>query len=150
MDSPYLETGLKVYYEDDEYWEYVCEGKIDPYLSLDYEESDIDLKKLGKFAEKLGAKTKLRSKEQSPLDHPESDDFADSDESGNFNFTNTGICEDYNIPEFQLLFDNPSIAKSTLIWQTMRSLPVTYLKAPVPLEIRSRNSLLKVLTLFMI
>ena len=46
LDSPYLETGLKVCYEDDEYWEYVCSTEnIAPYLSLDYEESDIDLKK---------------------------------------------------------------------------------------------------------
>ena len=45
LDLPYFETGLRVYYEDDSYWEFVCEGKINPYLSLDYEESDLDLKK---------------------------------------------------------------------------------------------------------
>ena len=130
LDSPYLETGLQVCYEDNEYWEYVCTENINPYLSLDYEESDIDLKKLGKFAERLGAKTKLKAEEQSALmDHPEGGDFADSDESGNFNFTNTGISEDYNIPEFHILLHVPSIAKSRLIWQTMLSLPVPYLRS---------------------
>ena len=126
LDSPYLETGLQVYYEDDEYWEFISEENVDPYFSLDYEQSDIDFKKLGKFAEKLGAKTKLEVKPQSALsDHPESDDFAG--EGGNW--TRTGIDKDYRIPEFQILLARPSIAKSKLIWQTMLSLPIIYLKA---------------------
>ena len=126
LDSPYLETGLTVYYEDDEYWEFISEENVDPYFSLDYEQSDIDLKRLGKFTEKLGAKTKLEVKPQSTLwHHPESDDFAG--EGGNW--TRTGIDKDYRIPEFQILLARPSIAKSTLIWQTMLSLPIIYLKA---------------------
>ena len=131
LDSPYLETGLKGCYEDNEYWELCMHRNSDPYLSLDYEESDIDLKKLGKFAEKLGAKTKLTVDPQSALgDHPESNDFADSsDESGNFNFTNTGIDKDYRIHEFQILLNDPTIAKSELIWQSMLSVPSHYLKA---------------------
>lgn len=126
LDSPYLETGLKVYYEDDEYWEYVCTENIDPYLSLDYEESDIDLKKLGKFAEKLGAKTRLTTDPQSALSyHPESNDLGG--EGGNW--TDTGIDKDYRIPEFQILLDNLTIAKSALIWQSMLSIPPRHLKA---------------------
>lgn len=126
LDSPYLETGLKACYEDNEYWEYVCTGNIDPYLSLDYEESNIDLKKLGKLVETLGAKTKLTADPQSALDdHPEGDDF----KGDGGNWTDTGINENYRIPEFQILLDDPAIAKSALIWQSMLSVPLHYLKA---------------------
>ena len=73
LDSPYLETGLSICYEDDKYWEYVEEGKVYyPFFSLDYEDSSIDLEKLGKFAEALGAKTKLKAVQQRvPENHPE-------------------------------------------------------------------------------
>ena len=126
LDSPYLETGLKVCYENDEYWEFIEEENVDPYFSLDYEESGIDLEQLGKFAEKLGARTKLEVRPQSALsDHPESNDFGGK----GGNWTDTGIDEDYDVPEFQILLDGPSFTKSKLIWQTMLSLPSHYLKA---------------------
>ena len=131
LDAPFLDTGLNACYQNDKYWEFIEEEGLNPHFSLDYEESDIDLKKLGKFAEKLGAKTKLTVDLQSALgDHPESTDFADSsDESGNFNFTDTGISEDYRIHEFQILLDDPTITKSELIWQSMLAVPSHYLKA---------------------
>ena len=127
LDSPYLNTGLSVCHEDDGYWEFIEEEEVDPYFSLDYERSDIDLKKLGKFAEKLGAKTKLvANPPQSALqDHPEGDDFG----GDGGNWTDTGIDVDYKVPEFQILLNDPSIAKSKLIWQTMLSLPTYHLKA---------------------
>lgn len=125
LDTPFFHTDLNVCYEDDNYWEFIEEENINPYFSLDYEESDIDLKRLGKFAEKLGAKTKLEAKPQSTSDHPECDNFRG--EGGNW--TDTGIDKDYRIAEFQILLDDPSITKSRLIWQTMLSVPVSYLKA---------------------
>lgn len=127
LDSPYLETGLKVYYEDDEYWEFVCEGNVEPYLSLDYEESDIDLKKLGKFAEALGARTKLEDVKSDTWDHPKCDDLR-AEGTGNWS-DNTGIDKDYRIPEFQILIDSPSITKAKLIWQVMCSVHEHCLKA---------------------
>ncbi|MDE0018609.1 MAG: hypothetical protein OXU51_20680 [Candidatus Poribacteria bacterium] len=126
LDSPYLDTGLKVCYEDDEYWEFVNERNVDPYFSLDYEGSDIDLEQLGKFAEKLGSRTKLEVRPQSALsDHPEGYDFA----GAGGNWTDTGIDKDYRIPEFQILLDDLTIAKSELIWQSMLSVPAHYLEA---------------------
>ena len=126
LDLPYLETGLKVYCEDDEYWEYVCTENIDPYLSLDYEESSIDLKRLGGFAKILGARVRLHPISQSTFYHPKCDDFR---EAGTGNWRDTGIDKDYKIPEIQILVDNPSIIKSKLIWEMMCSLPELYLKA---------------------
>ena len=127
LDSPYLETNLNVYYEDDEYWEFIDEENIYPYFSLDYEESDIDLKKLGKFAKALGARTQLEADKQIiPENHPE---WSNHLNQGSGRWTDTGINKDYRIPEFQILRANPSIAKAKLIWQAMCSLPEYCLKA---------------------
>ena len=126
LDSPYLETGLNVYYEDDEYLEFIDEENVAPYFSLDYEKSDIDLKRLGRFAEMLGARTKLHPILKSTMNHPKGDDFRNH---GTGIWRNTGIDEDYKIPEFQILIDNPSIIRSKLIWEMMCSLPEFYLKA---------------------
>ena len=129
LDSPYLETGLKVYYEDDAYWEYIEEEEenVYPYFSLDYEESNIDLKKLGKFAEALGAKTKLEvTKQEIPRDHPQFDYLRSAP---GYKWTYTGIDEDYSIPEFPILIANPSVVKSRLIWQAMCSAPDSTLKS---------------------
>ena len=127
LDSPYLETGLKVYYEDDEYWEYIEEENVDPYFSLDYEQSNIDPEKLGKFAKALGTKTQLEPKKQIiPESHAE---WTNHLGQGSGKWTNTGIDEDYRIPEFQILLTNPSIVKSRIFWETMCSLPEYYLKA---------------------
>ena len=127
LDSPYLETGLKVYYEDDAYWEYIEEENVYPYFSLDYEESNIDLKKLGKFAEAVGAKTKLEvTKQEIPHDHPE---FHYLRSAPGYKWTYTGIDEDYSIPEFPILIANPSVVKSRLIWQAMCSAPDSSIKS---------------------
>ena len=127
LDSPYLETGLDAYYEDYEYWEFVCDGNVKPYLSLDYEESDIDLKKLGKFAEALGARRELETtKQEIPRDHPQLDYLRSAP---GYKWTYKGIDEDYSIPEFPILVANPSIVKSRLIWQAMCSAPDSSLKS---------------------
>lgn len=127
LDTPFFDTSLSVCYEDDNYWEFIEEENINPYFFLDYQESDIDLKRLGKFAEKLGVKTKLEAKPQSMLDHPECDDLRGEEEKRKQ--TKTGIDEDYRIPEFQILLDDPVIAKSKLIWQSMLLVPPEHLKA---------------------
>ncbi len=127
LDSPYLETGLNVYYEDDEYWEYIEKENVYPYFSLDYEESDIDPEKLGKFAKALGARTQLETtKQEIPPDHPQ---FYYLRSAPGFKWTHTGIDEDYSIPEFRMLIANPSIVKSRLIWQAMCSAPDSSLKS---------------------
>ncbi|MDE0397020.1 MAG: hypothetical protein OXL96_04355 [Candidatus Poribacteria bacterium] len=127
LDSPYLETGLNVYYEDDEYWEYIEKENVYPYFSLDYEESDIDPEKLGKFAKALGARTQLETtKQEIPPDHPQFDYLRSAP---GFKWTHTGIDQDYSIPEFRMLIASPSIVKSRLIWQAMCSAPDSSLKS---------------------
>ena len=124
LDSPYLDTGLSVSYEDEKYWEMLDNRTVSPYFSLLYKETGIDLKKLGEFAEKLGAKTKLKAIPQGiPSDHPEiNTDIW-------WKHYKTSINSDYFIPEFEILISKPTIDKSKLIWQTMCSVSSNYLEA---------------------
>lgn len=127
LDLPYLETGLRAYYEDSKCDIEFLEECGCVYFSLDYEESDIDPKELGKFAEALGAKTKLEVTKQEILsDHPQ---FYYLRSAPGSRWTYTGIDEDYSIPEFPILVANPSIVKSKLIWQAMCSAPDSALKS---------------------
>ena len=127
LDSPYLETGLSTYYEDGKCDIDLLEECNCVYFSLAYEESDIDSKKLGKFAAAVGAKTKLDiTKQRIPPDHPQVDYLHSAH---GYKRTHTGIDEDYSIPEFPILLANPSIIKSRLVWEAMNSVPDNSLKA---------------------
>ena len=124
LDSPYLGTGLKTYFDaidevsDDRKWP----------LSLKYKDSGIDLARLTKFVEAVGVQTKLQPTEQSiPREHPEYQDFVEN-ALGQWR-SDTGTNKDYTISEFKVLIENPTIEKSRLIWRTMCSLSVHYLKA---------------------
>ena len=128
LDSPYLETDLSTYYEDSKCDIEFLEECGCVYFSLDYEESDINPKELGKFAKALGAKTQLEAKKQIiPENHLEWHSHL-SQGSSHWR-SDTGINEDYRIPEFQILLANPSLDKAKLFWQAMYSLPGCCLRA---------------------
>ena len=121
LDSPYLDTGLKAYYEalDDD-------TDLKWALSPNYKESGIDLKKIGEFAKKVGAQTELEVKEQKiPYRHPKRNHLL----SAPGQRIRNEIDEDYTIPAFEALFDKPNLDKARLIWQTMDSLSSIYLTA---------------------
>ena len=126
LDAPYLDTGLAVCY-DIEDADFCCPSP------LTYEDFCIDIEILGRFAKAVGAKTKLEPILDENMhhfeDHPE---WAYLGQEGG-NWTKHGINQDYIILEFRMLFDilfdNPSIAKSKLVWQTMWALPECKLKA---------------------
>ena len=124
LDSPYLGTGLSVYYDalsDD-----ITSRKWA--LSPAYMESGVDPEVLGKFAEAVGAQTKLGAQEQKiPQNHPQREYLLGA--PGGVWRSDTGEDRDYTIPEFQILLNAPSIDKSRLVWLTMRSLPEQHLKA---------------------
>ena len=124
LDSPYLHTGLKAYYKeldkDSKGWKWG--------LSPEYEQCDINLERLAKFAEAVGAQTKLEPNEQQiPCEHPEYQNLVVNDQ-GQWR-PETGTDVDYTILEFELLLDTPAIEKSRLIWRRMCSLPERCLKA---------------------
>ena len=75
----------------------------------------------------MGAQTKLEAiKQEIPDNHPERQYLVDS-AAGQWRYT--GNNEDYIIPEFKTLLDNPSIDKSRLIWRTMCALDERYLES---------------------
>ena len=123
VDSPYLDTGLTVYYEAID----KDSNRFRRALSPKYAKSGIDPKTLGKFAKAVEAQTKLEAiKQEIPDNHPERQYLVDS-AAGQWRYT--GNNEDYIIPEFKTLLDNPSIDKSRLIWRTMCSLDERYLES---------------------
>ena len=123
VDSPYLDTGLTAYYET------ISENSEDfkRALSPNYRKSGIALERFGKFAETVGAQTKLALKEETiPSNHPENP-WLKRDEGNESNITR--IDQDYIIPRFKEFLDRPSINNARLIWRTMNSLDEKYLKA---------------------
>lgn len=123
LDSPYLDTGLSVYYD-------ALSDDTTPRkwaLSPAYMESGIDPEVLGEFAAAVGAQTKLVANEQNiPSTHPDSEYLRQA--QGQWRW-DTGVDKDYTIPNLPILLNGPSIDKSRLIWQTMHSLPEHCLKA---------------------
>ena len=121
LDSPYLDTGLRAYYEvlSDETGRKWA-------LSPEYKESGIVPEKLRTFVEAVGSQTRLAPQKQSiPYNHPERAKLRDG---GRF-FWDYGTDDDYDIPEFDTLLTKPDVSKSRLIWNTMNELPVHCLKA---------------------
>ncbi len=121
LDSPYLDTGLRAYYEvlsDETSRKWA--------LSPEYKESGIVPEKLRTFVEAVGSQTRLAPQKQSiPYNHPERARLRDG---GRF-FWDYGTDDDYDIPEFDTLLAKPDVSKSRLIWNTMNELPVDCLKA---------------------
>lgn len=120
LDSPFYETGLSVYYDalGDETQNWA--------LSEDYENCGISAEKIGKFAEAVGALTKLCIKKQDiPWSHPERGELRLYRDR----ITKYEIDKDYDIPGFGVLLNEPNLRKSQLIWNTMNGLSNEFLKA---------------------
>ncbi len=125
VDSPYLNTGLTAYFktideDSDSFKRVLSPNYVKP-------ESGIDPEDIGRFAEVVGAQTKLEvNKQPIPSEHPESDYLysAPGDKESHYR-----INEDFLIPEFSILLNNPSIDKSQLIWRTMSHIRESNLKS---------------------
>lgn len=129
LDSPYLDTGLTTYYEAIK----TNSNHFRRPLSPKYAKSGIDPKRLGKFAETVGAQTELQIfKHEISPDHPEWDWLMSA--PGTW-VTDTGTNADYSIHEFEALFYEPlidkakSIDRAKLIWRTMSCASEFYLRA---------------------
>lgn len=122
LDTPYLDTGLKAYYDADALGEILSRKWP---LSPNYQKSGIQPEKLGEFARVVGVQTRLEPKKQHiPNEHPEWDKLRDWGRR-----TSGGIDKDYDIPEFEMLVADPDLKKSQLIWRTMNELPAVSLRA---------------------
>ena len=127
LDSPYLDTGLRAYYdalseETNRKWA----------LSRQYQESGIEPERLVKFAKAVGTQTKLAPiKKKIPYAKWTSDMWDGR------RWSRYGINEDYDISEFDTLLAIPDMSKSKLIWDTMNELPECCLIAKVRLNMDS-------------
>ena len=144
LDTPYCNTGLRVYHailnaildEDSEIRRLAISPK--------YEKFGIDLEKLVAFAEAIGVQTKLCAiKQRIPSGHPEYSYLVTEAPGGRV--TSTSKDEDYNIPKFDTFLLFPSVCMKNgpvdkalaalplnaakLIWQTMCSQPHNCLEA---------------------
>ena len=127
LDSPYLDTGLRAYYEVLEE-----ESSRKWAISPKYEESGIEPEKLVKFAIALGTQTKVVPIEKKisyghPLWFYEMWDGR--------RWSEYGKNQDYDISEFGTLLAKPDVSKSKLIWDTMNELPEDCLIATVRLSL---------------
>lgn len=121
LDAPYLDTGLRIYYEaigesNRRRWE----------ISSEYQDSGIEAKELGEFAAAVGAQTGFEPQEQRiPSSHPQRVSLWDS---GGWS-DKYGIDQDYDVPEFEVLLRESSLDKSKLIWRSMTEVAVDHLQA---------------------
>ena len=130
LDLPYCDTGLSAYYDEN-----VILATPKGKLYQDYSSYHIEPERLRKFAEEVGAQTRLEVlKQEIPRGrpggrgrHPEYGDLV-ANAPGEKNSRHS-INEDYNIVGFKSLLDHLSIEKAKLIWRTMQDLPVECLYA---------------------
>lgn len=113
LDQPYLDTGVAAYY-----------GRITARtarraLHARYADSGIPFERLGKFAEAVGACTRLEIRESTCEGNPQWNELI----AVSGNWTSSSINRDYHIPYLADLLKTPSLALSRLIWRTLSSLP---------------------------
>lgn len=118
LDQPFKDTGLGAYY--DQLDSIANSANARPVALADsYLDCGIDVIKLAKFAEAVGAQTRLHISETSCYDNPKW--LYLSSVRGERH--TSPINKDYIIYGFDVIFRQPSIAISKLIWNTMCTLP---------------------------
>ena len=123
LDLPYCDTGLSAYYNDN-----VILARKKRKLSQEYRKYHIKPERLRKFAEAVGAQTRLEvNKQEIPRTHPEYKSLVTK--APGQRITHLSINDDYKIVGFKSLLDSLSIEKANLIWRTMQDLPVQCLNA---------------------
>ncbi len=113
LDHPFIDTGLSAYYDA------FGEGAKRVALTESYQNCGIASKKLVKFAEAVGAQTRLEITETTCYSNPQ---WSYLRTVGGERETSP-INRDYVIAGIDKLLAQPTLAISKLIWQTMCSLP---------------------------
>lgn len=113
LDQPFTETGLSAYYD--------ALGKNANCVALagSYQECGVAIKKLVKFAETVGAQTRLEITKSTCYSNPQ---WSYLHSVGGERETSP-INRDYVITKIDKLLAQPTLAISKLMWQTMCSLP---------------------------
>jgi len=113
LDEPFMETGLSAYYD------FLEEGEECVALADTYKDYRIEIKRLVKFAEAVGVRTRLEVTKGSCQDNPDWMDTLSHVDGKR----SSPIDNDYVITGLDKLLAQPSHALSKLVWNTMRSLP---------------------------
>ena len=111
LDKPYMDTGLRAWYEAFE------DMERKNAISSEYEKCGIKPEKIGEFAETLGVPANLLiEKTEVTYKHPEWNYLS---QHGGERWSGLGTNEDYFIPRLKDFLASPSISKSRLVWHTM-------------------------------
>ncbi len=119
LDQPFIDTGLSAYYN--------ALGKDAKRVALaeSYQDCEIDNKKLVKFAQAVGAQTRLEITKTPCYNNPEWSYLS----AVGGNRTSTSIDRDYTIDGLEKILTNPSLSTSKLVWQCMCSVRPEHLEA---------------------
>ena len=121
LDAPYLDTGLRVYYEA------FGEGSGRKWaLSPKYRESGVGPEWLAKFAEAVGVQTGLDVVETNCGGNPDREYLWGVPGRRRWD---SSINRDYMFPKLEELLKTPDEKLSKLVWRTMGELPVWNLRA---------------------
>lgn len=128
LDAPFLDTGLSSYYES------FGEDVENYALNDSYKDCGIPISKIAKFAELVGARTKLEIKETYIGKNPQ---YSYLRSVGGQRETSP-INRDYTIENLAEILESPSLPISKLVWETMKSLspaqPYDYPRQKNPLR----------------
>jgi len=121
LDDPFLDTGLRAYFE-------VLgkhAGRIQP--AARYTDAGVGLKRFVKFAESVGAQTRLQIVQVRCDSNPQ---YGHLRGVGGERYTSP-INRDYTVIGLDRILAKPTLAISRLVWRTMSSLPTqtAYLRA---------------------
>jgi hypothetical protein len=121
LDDPFMDTGLTAYYD------VLGKNAKRAALAESYRDCGMAVRKLAKFAEGVGAQTRLEIATAPCSSNPEWPHLCSV---GGDRYTSR-IDRDYVIPGLKEILSSPSFAISKLIWRTMTSLPeqANYLRA---------------------
>jgi hypothetical protein len=112
LDQPFKDTGLSSYYQ-------ILEKPTRFALADRYQDGQIAITKLVKFAEAVGVQTGLEIATVSCTSNPNWSDLS----SVGGDRQRSPIDRDYTIPGLETLLANPSLEIAKFVWRTMSSLP---------------------------
>lgn len=114
LDQPFMDTGLSAYYDA------LGKGTEHEALAASYQDCGVAIKRLVKFAEAVGVKTRLEVTETTCYSNRQWVYLW----SVGGNSTSTAVNRDYMMAGLEVALAQPSLAISRLVWQSMCSLPL--------------------------